>query len=144
MNYYRQSNALKPLLHIFVPCGISRETLKMVLNVLLSEQLMTWWQTLGARKGRGLDVPLGKSWFIGAQFVDKGMTLVLRMTWAQDPDEEKKAKEMIVLARCNVEKTLSQLRGVNYVITCITGMITNRYCILLNSCSQCIANPIYL
>jgi len=61
------------------------------------------------------------------QMLEKGDTKVYRVTWSEDAENEEKAKNLIVMARRHTDKALAKLRGVNFVMSCITGVSANRY-----------------
>ena len=58
---------------------------------------------------------------------ENGVTNVFRVTWAADEEGEQKAARMIVMARRHIDKQIGALRGVNYIMSCITGLKSNRY-----------------
>ena len=58
--------------------------------------------------------------------LEKGSTKIFRVTWANDEEEEPKARNLILLARRHADKALAKLRGVNFIISCITGVSLNR------------------
>ena len=59
--------------------------------------------------------------------IDKGETSVFRVTWSNDATEDMKAENLILVARRHTDKKIAQLRGVNFILSCITGVAPNRY-----------------